>query len=92
MRERQKVIEDFRKRLEAIQSQRHLRPIESLDAPSWISFEIQFMWGVINEYRFAQHKTLIAYSKVADADRLAAGHSDYTSKFALYCADLAVDE
>ncbi|MBK7823007.1 MAG: hypothetical protein IPJ61_18660 [Tessaracoccus sp.] len=55
----------------------------------WLADELAAMRAAINRERHRQRLAPVDEAAVAAADRLAAGHVDYASKFTLYCAELA---
>lgn len=83
-----KLAENFKKTLMDAQK---LRPTKS----KWIGTELQWviderktMLDAVNAERF--RRGLLPVTNVDKAERCAMGHVDYTQKFALYCAELAV--
>lgn len=56
----------------------------------WLDVEIDVMHHAVNCERSKRELPDIDRATVVRADRMAAGHSDYASKFALYCAELAL--
>lgn len=57
---------------------------------NWLAPEIRAMHDVVTSIRAAHGLPPLNEDAVYKADLLAAGHSDYASKFALYCAELAL--
>lgn len=57
----------------------------------WVAFERETMHRTVNQVRAENGMDLIPIERVERVERLAEGHSDYTFKFALYCAELAAD-
>lgn len=57
----------------------------------WILFERQTMLDGVNAARSEIRLDPITIGEIERVERLACGHSDYSSKFALYCAELAYD-
>lgn len=57
---------------------------------SWIEREEQFMFDLVNDERTRRGLSPIALEHVLMRARWATGHVDYSSKFALYCAELAL--
>jgi len=83
-----RLAETFQKVLMEAQK---LRPQKSKwigDELEWIIYERKIMLDVVNAERF--RRGLPAVVDVGKAERCAMGHIDYTQKFALYCAELAV--
>lgn len=60
------------------------------EVPQWIINERQLMLAAVNEHRIKNNLLPIDEIELHNqAERRAEGHSDYTSKFSLYCAWLA---
>jgi hypothetical protein len=57
---------------------------------NWLAPEIRAMRDAVTSIRAARGLAPLTEDAVYKADLLAAGHSDYASKFALYCAELAL--
>lgn len=57
----------------------------------WIAAEHNAMLRAVDELRAARGLPQIDRMFVARAEQMAAGHVDYTKKYALYCADLVFD-
>lgn len=57
---------------------------------AWLDAEIDCMHRAVNEIRVCRGLPTIDRAHIARADRMAAGHTDYASKFSLYCAALAL--
>lgn len=58
----------------------------------WVIFEREAMWAAVNKERVARGLQPVALSVVQRVERMATGHSDYASKYALYAALLAVGD
>lgn len=58
---------------------------------AWAAYERGVMHMEVNRVRAQHERSEIPLKLIERADRQAAGHSDYTFKFALYCAELALD-
>lgn len=72
------------------QSVRDLLPGDNAGNPDWILYErIQMTLGV-NRRRIALGKDPISSEEVARKEQLAAGHIDYTKKYALGCEELVL--
>lgn len=54
----------------------------------WILYERETMLDGVNEERIKRGRTPIIMNDIIRAEKQAIGHSDYSSKFALYCAEL----
>jgi phosphopantetheine adenylyltransferase len=88
--------ERFHKILTEAQWERSLRNdwVESPDGPSelgWVIFERETMHRAVNQVRGENGLAEISVEHVKRVERMATGHSDYTFKYALYCAELAAD-
>ena len=71
--------------LSVLASEHKLRPQRS----NCLADELAAMRAAINRERHQQRLAPVDEAAVAAADRLAAGHTDYAHKLALYCAELA---
>lgn len=81
--------------LRAAQEQRHVRPEFVTDdegAPElgWVIYERNRMLETVNQLREASGSQPVDLDAVMRAETSACGHSDYTSKFAIRCADLVI--
>lgn len=56
--------------------------------PAWCLHEMNVMLEEVNRRRTASGLPEITLQDVQKVESQACGHSDYTSKFALYCAEL----
>ena len=57
----------------------------------WVVYERQVMLGAVNRERKNRHLPEITVEMfVQKVEQLAYGHSDYTSKQALYCAEMSL--
>lgn len=59
--------------------------------PDWITNELQSMTKAVNVERARLRKPPITHHQMELRERQALGHSDYSSKLALYCAELVLD-
>ena len=59
---------------------------------AWAAHERDFMRGLVNAARTDRGAGPVAADRIAAVEQLAAGHSNYTSKFAMYCAELVFEE
>lgn len=79
--------------LTAAQEQRDQRPdlVDGPDGPEceWATFERATMHQGVNDIRAERGLSAIPLDAVTRVERLAVGHSDYSRKFAFYCAELA---
>jgi hypothetical protein len=58
----------------------------------WILFEREQMHAAVNAERARRGLSPVDVQLVVRADRLASGHSDYSSKYPLYCTEIALGE
>ena len=56
--------------------------------PGWCEYEREVMLGEVNKLREKKGLPLIGPLDIARVESMAMGHCDYSSKFALYCAEL----
>lgn len=57
----------------------------------WVAKERIAMLNAVNDIRAERGVSLLRLDDIARVEQMASGHSDYTKKFALYCAELALD-
>ena len=92
----QNLIADFEAYLEDLQKDRKTRPeIKEFNGeplPEWAIYEIESMFDRVNQIRRDLGLDTCPIKDVLTADHMAAGHSDYSHKFALYCAEIAQDK
>ena len=72
----------MRDRLAAAQSKRNL-------LAKWVEHEQRAMLDAVNEERSARGLDLLALADIVRIESMALGHTDYSIKFALYCAEAA---
>ncbi len=60
------------------------------EGPAWVFHERRTMFDAVNKERAARRLPPIELKSLLRAENLATGHSDYSAKFALYCAELAL--
>lgn len=65
---------------------------QAYEGCEWVAAERQVMLEATNAERRARHLPPVTQAEIAHVERWAYGHSDYSSKFALYCAELAIGE
>ncbi|PRX91943.1 hypothetical protein [Allonocardiopsis opalescens] len=58
--------------------------------PGWVWFEAETMLRLLNNERTERGLPLASVRDVMRLESMAAGHVDYTKKYALYCAELAM--
>lgn len=79
--------------LAAAQEQREQRPdlIDGPDGPEceWAAYERTCMHTTVNELRADRGLPPVPVEDIVRVERLAVGHSDYSRKYAFYCAELA---
>lgn len=60
--------------------------------PGWVLYERETMHSAVNQARADRSLPPVPIAAVKRVEQQAFGHSDYTKKFALYCAELALKE
>ena len=92
-----KLQEQMLRVLSAAQADRKLRPdmVMITDAwghhtqtPAWNVHEMNVMLNEVNTLRAAKCLPLVSLNDIQKVESMACGHSDYSHKFALYCAEL----
>lgn len=83
--DRIKLRDSMLKVLSTAQEQRKTRE-------DWIQFERDTMFDAVTRERAKLGKGPRTMKDLMVVENLACGHSDYSSKFALYCAELVLDE
>ncbi len=63
-----------------------------LKEPGWVAFERQAMLDAVNLERRVRGLPHVTVAQVIRVENQACGHVDYGSKFALYCAELAMGD
>ena len=56
----------------------------------WVLHERQTMCDIVNAERTRGGLRAVAIADIERVETMAEGHSDYSSKFALYCAEIAL--
>ncbi|MFK0182094.1 hypothetical protein ACIQVR_39790 [Streptomyces xanthochromogenes] len=83
----------LRATLTAAQEERPQRPdlVDGPDGPEceWTAYERTRMHETVNAIRTERGLPPVPIGDIVRVERLAVGHSDYSSKFAFYCAELA---
>lgn len=64
---------------------------DSYDLDGWIAAERQVMLSATNAWREKLGSLPVTESDIRRVEQWACGHSDYSSKFALYCAEIALE-
>lgn len=75
-----------KKRSERVATEHDRSPVER-----WIVFERQTMLDGVNRERVKIGKSPVSMAEIVRVERRAVGHSDFSSKFSLYCAQLVHD-
>ncbi|WP_147484249.1 hypothetical protein [Streptomyces albidoflavus] len=70
---------------------------ELVDGPdgiecAWAAYERKEMWKAVNAIRLDRGYSEVSLDEVIYVELQAAGHSDYSRKFAFYCAELATKQ
>jgi hypothetical protein len=85
----------LRATLAVAQEQRDQRPdlVDGPDGPEceWAAYERARMHETVNEIRAERNLPPVPVEDIVRVERMAVGHSDYSSKFALYCAELTAE-
>jgi phosphopantetheine adenylyltransferase len=76
-------------RLTAAQEERPAREYVTDGELGWVIYERETMHRAVNEARAERN---LAPLPIEAVERVASGHSDYSSKFALYCAELVMEK
>lgn len=83
----------LRATLARAQEERDRRPdlVDGPDGPEceWAAFERARMHETVNEIRAERGLSHVPVEDIIRVERMAVGHSDYSLKYALYCAELA---
>jgi hypothetical protein len=88
----QSLFGEMRRILTHAQEQRDDRQ-EVIDGElDWIRYERQTMHDAVNQARADRGLPPTPLTLIERAEKQATGHSDYTKKFALYCAELALGQ
>ena len=93
------LIDHFQGVLKAAQKHREERnefvgcgPRGGWNELGWVVFERETMWVAVNEKRAEFHLPPLPIERVERVENCAVNHADYSHKFALYCAELAISE
>lgn len=62
----------------------------SKENPGWVLFERRTMLDEVNRLRAEKGQTPVTPRDIIKVENQALGHSDYSSKFALYCAEISL--
>lgn len=85
-------FERLHKILVQAQEARKFMPMEATDVPYWNTYEMLTVWGAVNQIRHNLNKDTLPFDLIERVESMAAGHSDYTKKFALYSAELILED
>ena len=89
----QKLIEKFRQTLSDAQKLRPQKQKWVTDSElEWMIYERNVMFQLTNQEREKRGLNPVSIVDIKRCENSASGHVDYTSKFGLYCAELAVGE
>jgi len=91
-REWQKLIEKFKRTLIEAQELRDSKGEWINNELEWITYERDVMFRLTNQERENRGLNPVRLEDIKKCENYAAGHVDYTNKFALYCCELAVGE
>lgn len=81
----------FKAALVDAQRSREYMPINfenGFEGPDWRMYEKMVMWKMVNMMRQSHDRPFLPFSVIERVEQMAAGHSDYTKKFSLYCSEL----
>ncbi|WP_327066817.1 hypothetical protein [Kitasatospora sp. NBC_01302] len=82
----------FRDILATAQAERHLREDVIDGELEWVAHERTTMHRAVNKARAELGKQPLPISAVEAVEQQAVGHSDYSSKYAPYCAELVQEK
>lgn len=92
MRPLVELTDKFRATLaEAQKSRPEKRGRTAEDELEWVQYEREVMWHLVNEVRAKNGAAPVPIEEVKRVENFAVGHIDYSQKFALYCAELALN-
>ena len=90
---RKAATDRLRATLASAQAERDQRPdlVDGPDGPEceWAAFERTRMHETVNAIRAERGLSALPVDDIVRVERQAVGHSDYSLKFAFYCAELA---
>lgn len=79
--------------LQVLSEAQELRPQKMRhigDELEWVIYEREVMLRAVNAVRLQRDCSAVIVEEVRRVERCASGHVDYSQKFALYCAELAL--
>lgn len=83
------TVAQMERHLSTLTAQRSRRSQIGEDGrPGWLAYELDSMLVYVNKLRAEQALPPVDRARIVTADELAAGHCDWSYKFALYCAEL----
>lgn len=86
------VREEIKKTLVAEQGKRdEHRESDESGLPAWMALEQQVVFAEVNQVRATGGLPPVEFAVIERIEQMACGHSDYTSKFCLYAAEVAFD-
>ena len=86
-----KLMGDFLHVLNDAQQHRPEKSKRIGDELEWVIYEREMMLQAVNAVRLQRKQPQITVEEVYRVEELAVGHIDYSEKFALYCAQLALE-
>jgi len=86
----QKLTADFLRVLNDAQKHRPEKSKRVGDELEWVIYEREVMLQAINAVRLQRKRPRITVEELHRVEETAVGHTDYSQKFALYCAQLAL--
>lgn len=96
MLDRRQLIDHFRKLLAEEQAKRPSREKYvrwgDEDVPEWLKAELEMLRMEVNLQRRERGLRLVQMRDIRRLDTMASGHSDYSVKLAIYCAELSVGD
>jgi hypothetical protein len=84
------LASEFLKILAAAQVLRSAKMAWVGDSLEWILYERGVMLEAVNVIRLERDLPLVTLAEIEKVEALATGHVDYSRKFALYCAEMAL--
>lgn len=85
-----KLMDDFLRVLSDAQRHRSKKSKWVGDELEWVIYEREVMLQAVNAVRLQRERPQVTVKEVHRVERCATGHVDYSQKFALYCAELAL--
>ena len=85
------LLETLSKAQEERRQRQQLVRVDGYSQPAWILFERETMLDATNRERAILGKDPVSEKDVLRVEKNADGHSDYSYKYALGCAELVLD-